>query len=259
MKRCLLLLLTVMLLLTACVPSSEPVKPTESTGAETSAPPQPDPPATDPPVTEPPITEPPATEPPVTEPPEPVYVYPAAVEDYLLPLEDFSWEREYAPEFVMIHFTSAVMLNRNDPFNMELVRRTFVDYEVSIHYIVQRDGTVYCYIPENRAAWHAGKGEWAGDPKYTNAMNRYAIGIELVGIGSESDMSIYLSAAEYQALDDSFKGFTDQQYDTLKLLVADICSRNNISMDRDHVIGHEDYTDRKTDPGELFDWNRLLG
>ncbi len=198
------------------------------------------------------------TLPPETTPPEPVTVYEGAVEDFLLPLESYSYEREASPQFVMIHFTSDVMANREDPYNMDALRAIFMDYEVSIHYIIGRDGTVYCYIPEDRVAWHAGKGEWAGNPAFANKMNYHSIGIELAAIGSQSDMSIYMSETEYNALDPSLLGFTDAQYDALALLVEDLCHRHNIPLDRDHIIGHEEYASRKTDPGELFDWSRII-
>ncbi len=190
---------------------------------------------------------------------EPVYVYERAVVDTLLPLDDFSWEREYAPEIIMIHFTSAVVNHPDDPYNMDHIRQTFVDYELSIHYVIDRDGTVYSYIPEDRVAWHAGKGEYGGDERYTNAMNKYAIGIELVGIGSESDMAAYLTADEYASLDEDLVGFTDKQYTALRELVFDISGRNGIALDREHVIGHSDYSKIRTDPGELFDFERILG
>ena len=199
-----------------------------------------------------------ATLPPETLPPEPVTVYEGAVEDYLLPLEDFSYAREASPQFVMIHFTSNVMANRENPYDTDDLRSIFVDYGVSIHYIIDREGTVRCYIPEDRVAWHAGKGEWKGDPAFTDRMNYHSIGIELAAIGSADDMSIYLTQEEYDALDSSLIGFTDAQYEALSLLVADICGRYQIPMDRDHVIGHEEYASRKQDPGELFDWSRIV-
>jgi N-acetyl-anhydromuramyl-L-alanine amidase AmpD len=190
-----------------------------------------------------------------------ITVYPGAVVDFLGEEgngHDFSWEQIAPPEYVMIHFCSAVVNHRDDPYNYDYVRQTFVDADVSIHYILDRDGTVYCYVPEDRSAWHAGVGTWLEDEKYTNTMNQYAIGIELAAIGSESDMSIYLTPAEYRALDDSLKGFTDAQYAALQLLVEDICQRNEIPMDRAHVIGHQEYSTRKPDPGMLFDWSKIL-
>ncbi len=200
------------------------------------------------------------TQAPTTQPPR-ITVYPGAVEDYLGELGngyDFSWEQLYPPEYVVIHFCSAVVDHRDDPYNMEYVRQTFIDADVSVHYIIDRDGTVRCYVPEDRTAWHAGKGQWLDDEKFTNKMNLYSIGIELVGIGSAEDMSIYMTKKEYNALDKSLLGFTDDQYRSLKALVEDICQRNDIPIDRQHVIGHEEYNPAKNDPGELFDWSRII-
>lgn len=188
-----------------------------------------------------------------------VNMYAGAIADYLLPLETYSDERQFAPEMVMIHFSSAVQIDEKDPYNMDLIRNIFVTYEVSTHYIIDRDGTIRCYIPEDRVAWHAGKGSWPLDDKYTNAMNQYAIGIELVAMGSKKDMSPYMSGKEYDAMDQSLMGFTPAQYDALSGLVRDLCLRYGIPMDRDHIIGHKEYAPKKPDPGELFDWAWVLG
>lgn len=193
-----------------------------------------------------------------TEPPAPVVVYPGAEIDYLGQITDFSWPLENKPEYVMIHFCSAVVLDPENPYDYDLVRSTFVDNEVSIHYLVDRDGTVYCFIPEDRHAWHAGVGDWLDKEEYHNNLNRYSIGIEVMAIGSQEDMSIYLTEEQYNELDPAFIGYTDAQYEALKLLVADICERNEIPMDRDHVIGHEEFSPHKNDPGQLFDWSKLI-
>ena len=190
--------------------------------------------------------------------PPPVYVYEGATESFLLPLDDYSWEREHGAEFVMLHFTSAVVNNRENPYDRDAVRALFTDNGVSVHYIIDRAGNIECLVPEDRVAWHAGKGEFAGDEKYTNSMNHYAIGIELMGIGSEADMAAYLYSWEYRAIDNSQIGFTDAQYESLSALVRDVCERNGIPYDRDHVIGHEEYSGTKTDPGELFEWDRVF-
>lgn len=177
---------------------------------------------------------------------------------YLEPLEEYSWEREYAPEYLLLHFTSAVVLDKNDPYNMDSIRRIFEEGKVSINYIIDRDGKITCYVPEDRCAWHAGKGGYKGIEKLQDAMNRYSIGIEIVAIGSECDMSPYFTKSEYNEIDKSLIGFTEAQYEALIPLVKDICERNAIPYDREHVIGHEDYKSAKTDPGELFDWKRLF-
>lgn len=190
--------------------------------------------------------------------PAQISVYPGAIQHYLGNGLDFSWEQLYPPEYVMLHFCSAVVDHPEDPYHMEYVRQTFIDADVSVHYIIDREGTVFCYVPEDRTAWHAGVGEWLEDEKYTNKMNMYSIGIELVAIGSVEDMSLYMTKAQYNKLDKELLGFTDAQYTALKELVADVCSRHGIPMDREHIIGHEDYNPRKNDPGELFDWSRIL-
>lgn len=180
-----------------------------------------------------------------------------AQKDYL-PFEGYSRARTENPEFVMVHFTSAVVLSKKDPYNMDTIRSIFVDYKVSVHYIIDRDGKILCYIPEDLVAYHAGYGSWKDDPKYADNLNNYAIGIELAAIGSASDMAQYLTEKEYQKLTPELIGYTDAQYASLKSLVSDICARNDIPMDRDHIIGHEEYSPKKTDPGELFDWARLF-
>ena len=186
----------------------------------------------------------------------PVEVSPLAVEDFL-DFENSSYLRENPVEFVMIHFTSAVMLDRENPYDYDLVRGIFVDYKLGIHYIIDRDGTIYCFLPESRSAWHAGKGSF-GDEKYTDNMNRYSIGIELMGIGSQEDMSIYLQPEEYACLDETLIGFTDAQYTALGALVQDICTRHEIPIDRQHIIGHQEYNPAKNDPGELFNWAHFM-
>lgn len=183
----------------------------------------------------------------------------ALAEEYFLDFDSSSWKREYEPEFVMIHFMSAAVISREDPYNMETIRKMFEeDGDLGINYLIGRDGKIYCYLPEYRAAWHAGTGTLRGNEKYTNLMNKYSIGIELVAIGSENDMSQYLSRDEYRALDSSLTGFTDEQYSSLAALVSDICERNAIPLSREYIIGHSEYSPKKTDPGELFDWSRIL-
>ena len=100
----------------------------------------------------------------------------------------------------MIHFSSAVVPQPEKPYDSDAVRVIFIRSGISMHYLIDRDGGIQCWVPENRVAWHAGAGEFGGDPRYTDAMNQYAIGIEVMAIGSEQDMAQYLTPAEYAAL-----------------------------------------------------------
>lgn len=180
------------------------------------------------------------------------------INEYLTPLEEYSWERTNDVEFIMLHFCSDVVANPQNPYELTNVRQIFVDYEVSVHYIIDRDGIVYCYMPENRVAWHAGRGTWNNKEKYTNDMNRYSIGIEMLAIGSQSDMAQYMTEEQYLQLDESLIGYTEEQYASLDKMLDKICENNDISRDREHIIGHEEYSPLKSDPGELFDWNRIM-
>ncbi len=191
-------------------------------------------------------------------PTDPEIISELALKD-LMDTEEYSSVREYPVEYVMVHFCSEVVNDKNDPFNVGNIKKTFEKNKVSINYIILRDGSVRCWIPEQLVAWHAGKGEWNGDEKYTNNMNKYSIGIELTAIGSKTDMKQYVSSSYYSSIPKEYLGFTDDQYESLILLIKDICDRWSIPLDRQHIIGHSEYSSLKTDPGELFDWERVMG
>ena len=108
--------------------------------------------------------------------------------------------------------------------------------EVSAHYLIDEDGTVIRLVDEARRAWHAGRSYWRG----VTDINSASIGIELVNPGHEF----------------GYRPFTDAQMESLIPLLADIVRRHAISPA--NVIGHSDIAPaRKTDPGELFDWDTL--
>ena len=108
--------------------------------------------------------------------------------------------------------------------------------EVSAHYLIDEDGTVWRLVPEDRRAWHAGRAFWAGETD----INSRSIGIELVNPGHEH----------------GYRAFPEPQMSALLALCRDILARHAIPPHR--VLGHSDVApDRKSDPGELFDWRRL--
>jgi len=108
--------------------------------------------------------------------------------------------------------------------------------KVSAHYTIDEDGTIYRHVDEARRAWHAGKSYWAG----ATDVNGRAIGIELVNPGHEF----------------GYRPFPEPQMTALIALAAEIVARHAIPPHR--VLAHSDVApDRKQDPGELFDWERL--
>ena len=108
--------------------------------------------------------------------------------------------------------------------------------EVSAHYMIDEDGTVIRLVNEEKRAWHAGRSSWRG----VTDINSASVGIELVNPGHEW----------------GYRPFPDAQMDALLPLLADVIDRHDIP--RANVVGHSDIAPaRKSDPGELFDWDRL--
>ncbi|WP_249872636.1 N-acetylmuramoyl-L-alanine amidase [Oceanobacillus saliphilus] len=178
--------------------------------------------------------------------------------DALLP-EENSRERTTPITHVMMHFTSNVIGNPQSPYELEDTRTIFIDYGVSAHYLIGRNGEIYNLVPEDRVAFHAGKGDLPDYPHYQDQLNDYSIGIEVMAIGTKEEMQTMMSDSFYDSIDPAHIGYTDAQYASLKRLLDDILLRNpSIKKDRNHVVGHDEYAPgRKTDPGSLFDWSRI--
>ncbi len=102
--------------------------------------------------------------------------------------------------------------------------------EVSAHFFIRRDGSLLQFVPCTLRAWHAGASSWQGRER----CNDFSIGIELEGSDTLP--------------------FTDAQYAALTPLLRILKQTYPIRA----VVGHSDIAPgRKTDPGPLFDWQRL--
>jgi N-acetylmuramoyl-L-alanine amidase len=117
-----------------------------------------------------------------------------------------------------------------------LARLCDPEAKVSAHYTVDRDGTVYVHVAEDRRARHAGVSCWAG----VRDVNSRSIGIEIVNPGHEF----------------GYLPFAEEQIAAVIELAQGIVSRHPIVPSR--VVGHSDVApNRKQDPGELFPWAQL--
>ena len=102
--------------------------------------------------------------------------------------------------------------------------------QVSAHFFIERDGTLWQFVDCDERAWHAGQSSYRG----RSQCNDDSIGVELEGL--EGQM------------------FEPVQYEVLARLCADIRERYPVA----HVAGHEHIAPgRKQDPGPGFDWTRL--
>jgi len=119
-----------------------------------------------------------------------------------------------------------------------LARLSDKSTEVSAHYFIDEDGTVLQLVDERHRAWHAGVANWRGNSN----INQRSIGIEIVNPGHEF----------------GYRAFSDAQMTAVIGLSKDILGRHSIPAR--NIVGHSDVAPtRKTDPGELFDWQRLAG
>ncbi len=110
--------------------------------------------------------------------------------------------------------------------------------QVSSHYVVDEDGSIYRLVAEPMRAQHAGLSYWRG----RRGLNDTSIGIEIVNPGHEW----------------GYRPFPQAQMRAVRALCLGILSRHAIPAR--NVVGHSDVApDRKQDPGELFDWQGLAG
>jgi N-acetyl-anhydromuramyl-L-alanine amidase AmpD len=160
---------------------------------------------------------------------------------------------------IMLHFCSYAIENPENPYQLNKVIDLFEDLHVSANYIIDREGKIYELVAENRVAYHAGKGKLSFPPYYENSMNSHSIGIEILGIGTEKEMAMFMSKEGYKKIKPQDIGFTVAQYQALNLLLADIQQRHPaIQKDRKHIVGHDEYAPtRRTDPGSLFQWEKI--
>ena len=106
--------------------------------------------------------------------------------------------------------------------------------EVSSHYVVDEDGSIFQLVDEAKRAWHAGVSEWQG----VTDINSASVGIEMQNPGEEF----------------GYRPFPIDQMKAVAALCKDISSRFEIKV----ILGHEDVApNRKADPGPLFDWQWL--
>ncbi len=138
--------------------------------------------------------------------------------------------RPGAVDMLVLHYTGMPTAEE------ALARLCDPEAKVSSHYAIDEAGVVYRLVAEDRRAWHAGVSFWAGEKN----VNGRSIGIELVNPGHEF----------------GYVPFAEAQITALIELAQGIASRHAIPAR--FVLGHSDVAPaRKTDPGELFPWQRL--
>lgn len=135
-----------------------------------------------------------------------------------------------AVDMLILHYTGMTSAEA------ALERLCSPEAQVSAHYLIEEDGTVWRLVPEEQRAWHAGVSAWGG----RRDINDRSIGIELANPGH----------------DFGYRDFPEAQMAALETLCREILARHPIPPRQ--VLGHSDVApQRKIDPGERFDWQRL--
>jgi len=105
--------------------------------------------------------------------------------------------------------------------------------QVSSHLVIYRTGEICQFVPFHKRAWHAGESCYEG----RSCCNDFSIGIELEGC---DDIP-----------------YEDKQYNALAEVVKTIMTHYP-AITPDRITGHSDISpERKTDPGQSFDWDRV--
>ncbi len=83
--------------------------------------------------------------------------------------------RRGPPDILVLHYTGM------ETAEEAIARLRDSEAKVSAHYVVDEDGSILRLVPEERRAWHAGRGAWQGETD----VNAASIGIEIVNPGHE--------------------------------------------------------------------------
>jgi len=188
------------------------------------------------------------------------------ITDDPLPPECYKPEPRVMPvDTVVVHHISALNWDRRTPddharmaaagvvlpdvgtadrkYHPAYCRAQLVAAKLSYHYLIDRGGTVYRLVGEERVAWHAGVSKMPTDGR--EWVNSFSVGVSLIASHPADDPEV--AAGRVPA-------YTAEQYDALRGLIADVRSRHAVRF----VVGHDEIAPgRKTDPGELFEWPRV--
>jgi AmpD protein len=105
--------------------------------------------------------------------------------------------------------------------------------KVSAHLLIKRGGEITQYVPFDKRAWHAGLSSYQGRER----CNEFSIGIELEGA---EDVP-----------------YTEAQYRQLAAAIEALL-KTYPRLSTQRIAGHSEIAPgRKTDPGAVFDWERL--
>jgi len=139
--------------------------------------------------------------------------------------------RRQPVSILVLHHTAGSL-----PSSLEILQGKDPKHRVGVHYVVTDEPKprVIRMVPEEMAAFHAGKSTWGK----LDGLNHHSIGIEVINY----DGNVY--------------PYSDAQADIIFALCAEIIRRHDIKPW--NVVAHSDIAvGRKIDPGSKFPWAKL--
>ncbi|MFE8604697.1 peptidoglycan recognition protein family protein [Archangium violaceum] len=147
-----------------------------------------------------------------------------------VPSANFSSRGGADIDAIVLHHTAS----NNEAGDLATLTKKGTD--VSAHYLIGQDGTIYHLVDDKMAAWHAGVSSLHGDK--SPSVNARSIGIEITNDGSGKTP------------------FTEAQYKALEKLVPYLAKTYDVPMK--NILGHKDVAPgRKVDPASNFNWDRI--
>lgn len=129
---------------------------------------------------------------------------------------------------VVIHSSYDALGNK--PYDVDGLIKEYKEYEVSPHYLIDREGNIYQLVSDNNIAYHAGQSKV---PDGRTGVNQFSLGIELMNTKEDK--------------------YTSKQYDSLNELLAHLKEKYNIKF----VVGHNQIAPGRKDDPWNFDWSKV--
>lgn len=167
--------------------------------------------------------------------------------------------RDMTPTLIVLHYAGASSFKGVVSFLSQGIKT-----QASVHFVIDRDGTIVQLVPTNRTAAHAGQGIWMGQ----SGLNNRSIGIEFInegrlqhndgGEGSEGPR-FFVSGGQKIPINEGigingsddvtvWHRYTSSQIAAAEALARALAKAHKIS----DIIGHCNIDARRVDPGPAF-------
>jgi hypothetical protein len=131
-------------------------------------------------------------------------------------------------------------------YDWRYCKKIFELYDVSSHYLIDRQGRIFQLVKDEDIAFHAGEARMP-PPDHREGINDFSLGVELIATHPDDDPAV-------KAKPDL--AYTPEQYEALHRLLVELAVKYRIPLSS--IVGHDDITARKKDPGTHFKRKEVL-